>query len=618
MEAGMKKYIFIVLLVPLVLFAGLQTALAQSARGNAASVEALPEDLQGVDLKDYYIDSTAQPAGFLRTVIGHVVVLHEDTGQAYFGAVGDAIFKNDAIFTLKDSRCRIRFTTEDIITMGDNGRLGIAEYIDDRVRKKKKTIFSMLRGKAMFYAMRLFKYRTTSSSVKTPTAIIGVRGTKFGVEVEIVGDKIAQSRPIYLADASGAGLQNLLAQAGHAGPPVIVRAYCFNGALNVSMPGLVPGAALPGAPAPPPTVVHAGQDVKVTPKQISPPSSTSSADSNAFIGATNAPDPQAPQGQGQGGTGEQPPAPAPAPAPGASGAPDPTDTSISDKADDVASKQKDKTIEDEGTSQTIEGYFTGMLTHQGQSPPLDNVYVSSSPQNFSSSEIRAAGIIPDGGYIDANPDSGFGGKNPILNQVAYTDSIKSADNLNLAVTASDPDNNEIGSNDYMKWGYWYVVDTFTINGYDHDLWHKGYFIAGYRTPDASVSGISGNYSGDAWGTYHDVSTSIPKGHDMTGSFSCTVNGLAKTVSNFVVYVEGGGYTAFISGASGTFNSSSFDIDPNSTTYWELGPTGSTIQADYRSAHGSLYGPKGEHIGGGWGMQTSCGMGAQGIFKGDKD
>ena len=101
---------------------------------------------------------------------------------------------------------------------------------------------------------------------------------------------------------------------------------------------------------------------------------------------------------------------------------------------------------------------------------------------------------------------------------------------------------------------------------------------------------------------------------MTGTFSCDVS--SSSISNFVVSVSGGGKTAFISGASGTFNSSSFDINTG-TGIWELGPTGSTVSAVYKSAHGSLYGPNGEFVGGAWGMKKDSANGATGIFQGSK-
>jgi hypothetical protein len=59
---------------------------------------------------------------------------------------------------------------------------------------------SIFRGKAMFFVVKLFKFRKTAASVNTPTAVCGVRGTKFGVEVTQEGSKSARAIPVYLAD----------------------------------------------------------------------------------------------------------------------------------------------------------------------------------------------------------------------------------------------------------------------------------------------------------------------------------------------------------------------------------------------------------------------------------
>jgi hypothetical protein len=44
----------------------------------------------------------------------------------------------------------------------------------------------------MFYAMRLFRFKKTMFQVKTPTAVMGVRGIKFGVHVYQVEDEKAE------------------------------------------------------------------------------------------------------------------------------------------------------------------------------------------------------------------------------------------------------------------------------------------------------------------------------------------------------------------------------------------------------------------------------------------
>ncbi len=159
------------------------------------------------------MESKRSPAGSIQYATGHVVVLHTDTNRAYFAVAGDTVYQQDVFYTLKDSRCRIKFSTEDIITMGENGKVVADEIVDDQVAKKKSSIISMLKGKAMFYVVRLFKYKTVSASVKTPTAVMGVRGTKFGVEVRKVGEKVADLSDdsfIYLAQNEPGNFETII------------------------------------------------------------------------------------------------------------------------------------------------------------------------------------------------------------------------------------------------------------------------------------------------------------------------------------------------------------------------------------------------------------------------
>ncbi len=232
----MKRYIFVAIAAITLLFFGFQPAFCQTdtdPRGNAAPSEAFPEDLKNLDVKDYFIALEAEPVGLIQTVTGHVVVLHEKTNEAYFAVQGDVVFQHDALFTLEESRCRVRFISEDVITMGEDARIDIEELVDDYELQKKKSNFSMARGKAMFYVVRLFRHKNVSASVKTKTAVTGVRGTKFGVEVRKASGKVAQSKPLYIADASDSGFF-YLAQANMNDTETVV--YCFKGSVDVYSP----------------------------------------------------------------------------------------------------------------------------------------------------------------------------------------------------------------------------------------------------------------------------------------------------------------------------------------------------------------------------------------------
>jgi len=197
-----------------------------------APANLIPSELKGVDVKDYYAGIGPKDAGVIQTTTGYVIVAREGLNRAYYAAPGDRLFEKDVIFTLKDSKCRFQLNGQDVVSMGETGRLGLKTTEANRQTQSKTTIFSMLRGKAMFYALRLFKYRNASMTVETPTAVSGVRGTKWGVEVVESGGKPLASLPVLVADLSPAGGFRLLAQQSN--PNFLTNVYTFEGSVFVN------------------------------------------------------------------------------------------------------------------------------------------------------------------------------------------------------------------------------------------------------------------------------------------------------------------------------------------------------------------------------------------------
>lgn len=603
----MKQKILVTLLVLACSLIAIQPAFPQptatEGRGNAALREALPEALQDIEVKDVYIDSHAQHAGFIRTVVGHVVVLHQDNGQAFFAAAGDAIFRHDTIFTLADSRCRLKFTTEDVVTMGDNARLGLEEYIDNRTLKKKTSFFSMLRGKAMFYAVRLFKYRTSAVSVRTPTAVLGVRGTKFGVEVIKEGDKIASSRPIYLAAAPGKGLQHLFAQA----PPgnVVTVAHCFTGAID--MTAIADNTT---------QTLHEnesrtagserGEDVRPTPPDVA----------RQFESATKAPDPAAVKEEGKkpqekafnGGT-------AVSVVDAGKDSATASEADATDKAADVPSQQTDLKIETEASAR--KGYFSGMLTlNIGGSNEFSYHYLSHSLQYAQSQPAKA--------------------HDSLINKDLVVDDINQTDTQQItALDIPAPyavygfpypiQTTDLGSNAYMEWGAWTQTQAMTgTDGNNYYFDNRGYWIFGDVTSDSTmnllkVNNMAGTYSGTASGTYWTNTG----GADMEGTFSAQINfGAAVPITNFEILISGNGHSVSISGAQGQFT------DPQNPSHFVLPSGGANgtwkidgVDADTgvynKNAYGSVYGPNAEAMGGVWKIDAPGGKNATGVFQGVK-
>lgn len=231
-------------MVVIVLLLTISAAGAAPNRGLAVPNDTLPAELKGVPVQDSYTGSGASAVGEIQSVVGHVVVFREDKQYAYFAAPKDKLFERDIIYTLKASRCRFQLYSSDTATMAENTRILIKTYLNNRNTGVKSTSFVMKKGKAMFYALRLFMYKGSSMEVETPTAVSGVRGTKWGVEV--VEGKESASLPILVADASDLGGFRQLAQAnpcGSGGDYTII--HSFEGSVTVT--GLTgQSAILPG------------------------------------------------------------------------------------------------------------------------------------------------------------------------------------------------------------------------------------------------------------------------------------------------------------------------------------------------------------------------------------
>ncbi len=608
----MKRYSIVVVLALTLLFFGLQAALADTdpSRGNAAPAKAIPEELENLDVKDYYIASETEPVGFIQTVTGHVVVLNRDTGEAYFAAAGDAVFQQDALFTLEESRCRIKFTTEDVITMGEDTRIDIEEFVDDHELQKKKSTIRMLKGKAMFYVVPLFRYKDVSTTVKTQTAVMGVRGTKFGVEVSSVHQ--AQTDP---NDA-------------------LTVVYGFEGEVEVYSPA--DGAT---------QMVGEGEILQVGSMGVGNVQDMDPGMAEQFMSDTEAP---APEGEeaGEGDEGAEVQA---QPAEEEEGAESPVAVQSDDSAaiptdtgdfTDVTQDQTTATLDVEtweGKTTEEGGYFATIITdaadgiaYNESSPVIkDPIYISHVPNLFSGGLETHIGYAVDHEgkeefkmmveEIDPNMDM----------KVTYF-SWGNGSNIALGMPHLFKWNDggcyrDENGHEYMEWGWWQDQDAPTgqIGEDGSDLFYAAtariWEVEGdFTHPDAisylQQHNFSATYTGEAKGVY--AHSSMEDVSVLTGSFSCHIDFGSAHVSNFDINVNdgSGGHQVHISGGSGALEScGSFDVS---------GFTGKINGADIASgqdtgATGSCFGGKAQGVGGLWGAHDGGEKWATGEFHGKR-
>ncbi|MCX5856044.1 MAG: FecR family protein [Deltaproteobacteria bacterium] len=598
----MRRSILVVVCILAVFLIGLTTygkSEAASGRGKAAPGNMLPKELMNLDIKDEFVRYAGKEAGVIQTVTGHVVVAHENKRQAYFAAAGDRLYEKDVVFTLKQSRCRFKMHHEDVVTMGENTRIGITSYTDNKKTQEKRSSFDMAKGKAMFYTLRLFKHKGAAMEVKTITAVVGVRGTKFGVEVIELDGTTKASLPVLVADLSDAGFMHL-AQATQ--PSVQTNVHTFEGAVAVT--STTTGQT---------TTLGAGQSLNVGVTGLGNTFATPPSVSQQFQSDTSAGPPAS------GGAGGGTPGSGTAPAGGDTGTTGTASTYITPPDTSTVTQQQSTTktestatdpVTDPGTNASgrSTGYFTGMLTNKGGSR-LQELFISTKRQTFGW-DNNLYSIWARGSKASSTDYARAGGSgtgtSDYLKWVVFDSGTSNSGDLGTSHQISHP---TLGRADSapLEWGYWTIPDAFTVGGVSYVFDNKGYWINGTNTP--SMSGFTGTagYSGSAYGTYWSSSGGV----DMTGSFDCGVNFSTAAISNFALNVSGSGKSATISGASGTFNNdATFNITGGS---WNL----NGYTPDYQSCQGSFYGSDAKYMGGAWGMvHTASNTGAEGIFSGN--
>jgi len=145
----------------------------------------LPPELQDLQIRNEFISSQSKKVGLVRLIKGDgkLIVVHRPGKEAYYGREGNAVYEKDALYTL-DCRCRIEFEDKNVLFMAPETHLDIEKVSSSFFAGKKESFFGMTRGKAVIYALRLFGYRDIKLRLKTPHAMVGIRGTKFGAEID--------------------------------------------------------------------------------------------------------------------------------------------------------------------------------------------------------------------------------------------------------------------------------------------------------------------------------------------------------------------------------------------------------------------------------------------------
>lgn len=126
--------------------------------------------------------AVASDAGQIKTASGTVHL--ERGGKKLPVKVGMPVQQSDTIVTGTDGSAGITFTDNSLLSVGPNTVLAIDKYAFDSTTHAGQFDASLKKGTLAVISGKMVRQQPESMRVRTPSSIMGVRGTEFAVKVD--------------------------------------------------------------------------------------------------------------------------------------------------------------------------------------------------------------------------------------------------------------------------------------------------------------------------------------------------------------------------------------------------------------------------------------------------
>jgi hypothetical protein len=118
----------------------------------------------------------------VKKISGSATVVRQ--GQPIPATNGLEIWENDTLRTGPDASIGLVFNDDTLLSLGPESVFVIDEFVFAPREGKFSIVFRMVKGTAAYLSGLISKLSPDSAHFKTPTASIGIRGTRFVAKVE--------------------------------------------------------------------------------------------------------------------------------------------------------------------------------------------------------------------------------------------------------------------------------------------------------------------------------------------------------------------------------------------------------------------------------------------------
>jgi hypothetical protein len=123
----------------------------------------------------------AVPIGQIKTASGAVSVERE--GQVSPLAIGDRVYQSDTIVTA-DGSVGITFVDNSMMSLGPRSRLALDDFAFNPTTQNGRFDASLKKGTLTVKSGQMVKQTPGAMRIRTPAALLGVRGTEFAVRAD--------------------------------------------------------------------------------------------------------------------------------------------------------------------------------------------------------------------------------------------------------------------------------------------------------------------------------------------------------------------------------------------------------------------------------------------------
>jgi len=120
--------------------------------------------------------------GQVKTAKGDVKVMRH--GAALPLAVGDHVFQSDTISTAKGASVGITFMDNSMMSLGPSSQLALDQFQFDTTTHAGVFNTSLSKGTLAVKSGQIVQQTPEAMHIKTPAALLGVRGTEFLVKAD--------------------------------------------------------------------------------------------------------------------------------------------------------------------------------------------------------------------------------------------------------------------------------------------------------------------------------------------------------------------------------------------------------------------------------------------------